>query len=207
MIENLAIKEFNKVTIEQINGGLPTFSEKELLINQKEMYQLSELDELGRPGENNAFLGKTLFPTRNRNELTFKPTGWYETKAVIDTDENGKLIYNRAHIIAFSLIGLLNEPRNLITGTRLLNDPAMERFESRIVDYIETTNNHVRYRVKPIFRDDELLSRGIHMMAKSIEDEGISFNVYIYNVQPGIKIDYKTGKPTILDSKMIPPAI
>jgi DNA-entry nuclease len=102
-------------------------------------------------------------------------------------------LYNRAHLIAYQLTAEEDNPKNLITSTRQLNDPAMEFYETETAWYIRKTGHHVRYQVTPVFVGDNLLANGVHMMARSIEDNGVSFNIYIFNVQPKVNIDYKTG--------------
>lgn len=109
---------------------------------------------------------------------------------------NGQWLYNRCHLIGFQLTGENNNPKNLMTGTRSFNTPHMLNYENQIMDYIRLTANHVRYRVTPHFIDDELVARGVQLEAQSVEDSDFMFNVYIYNVQEGYSIDYKTGKAT-----------
>ena len=135
-------------------------------------------------------------PTENRESISsVEPTGW------INVEYNGEYLYNRCHLIGFQLTGENANEQNLITGTRYMNVEGMLPFENEVADYIEETNNHVLYRVTPDFQGDELVARGVQIEAYSVEDggEGICFNVYVYNIQPGIEIDYMTGESYLLD--------
>lgn len=175
----------------ELNGNVPHFDETDMNLDAFESY--SELDSLGRCGVAYAKLGRELMPTEERENISdIHPTGWVQ--AEYDIVEQGKL-WNRSHLIAFSLAGENANENNLITGTRHFNADGMEPFESMIVEYINNTDNHVMYRVNPIFTGDNLVADGVHMEAYSVEDNGagICFNVFVYNVQPGIVIDYATG--------------
>ena len=174
-----------------LNDNVPEFTEEDLTTQTKAEYE--KLDDLGRCGTAEGCLSKELFPTKEREAIQeVHPSGWQSQR--YDFVEGGYL-YNRSHLIAFRLAGENANPRNLITGTRYLNASAMEPFEAMVAGYLERTGNHVLYRVSPIFAGEELLCRGVHMEALSVEDEGrgIKFNVYIPNVQPGVEIDYATG--------------
>ena len=136
-------------------------------------------------------------PTEKRGSIgSVKPTGWYTVKYDI---VDGKYLYNRCHLIGYQLTAENANKNNLITGTRYLNVDGMLLFENMVADYIKETNNHVLYRVTPIFTGDNLLADGVLMEAESVEDngEGISYNVFCYNVQPGVKIDYVTGDSSL----------
>ena len=175
--------------------GVPSFTEEELERAREGAFEdYSELDSLGRCGAALACVGEETMPTEERGDISdVYPTGWnQEEYDFVD----GGVLYNRCHLIAFSLAGENDNELNLITGTRYLNVEGMLPFEERILDYIEETGNHVLYRVTPVFEDDELLARGVHLEAWSVEDdgEGVCFNVYCYNVQPGVSIDYATGE-------------
>lgn len=177
----------------EINGNNPTFVEEEKVIRSFERY--SDLDYLGRCGLAYANLSRELMPTEERGAIgSVKPTGWHTVKYndLID----GNYLYNRCHLIAYCLAGENANDRNLITGTRYLNIAGMLPFEMKVCEYIENTGNHVLYRVTPIFEGENLVASGVQIEAWSIEDngEGICFNVYCYNVQPGIYINYKTGE-------------
>ena len=172
----------------EVNGDVPTFSEKELSLVNGSWQEFSEIDFLNRVGPANAMLSKELFPTEEREPLYIKPTVWKQKKM-----DNGGWLYNRSHLIGFQFTGENNNIRNLMTGTRSLNSPQMLRFENDIAYYLKETGNHVRYLVEPVFREQELVARGIHLMAQSIEDDELSFNVYIYNIEEGYVIDYQDG--------------
>ena len=175
----------------EINDNVPQFPETDLSTVSYEYY--SELDSLGRCGVAYACIGKDLMPTEERGEIgSVKPAGWHTVKYdVVD----GKYLYNRCHLIAYQLSGENANVNNLMTGTRYLNMEGMVPFENMVADYVAETGNHVMYRVSPIYEGDDLLANGVQMEAKSVEDdgEGILFNVYCYNVQPGVTIDYATG--------------
>ena len=174
-----------------VNGNIPFFVEEEYTTESFEYY--SELDSLGRCGVTYACIGIDLMPTEDRGEIgSVKPTGWHSVKYDI---VDGKYLYNRCHLIGFQLSGENANKRNLITGTRYLNIEGMLPFENLVADYVKETENHVLYRVTPIFEGDNLLAHGVLMEGWSVEDqgEGICFCVYAYNAQPGIVIDYETG--------------
>lgn len=173
-------------------GGDPDFSENEITSVSYEYY--SELDALGRCGVCIASVGQDIMPTEKRGSIgQVKPTGWHTVKYDF---VDGKYLYNRCHLIGFQLTGENANKRNLITGTRYLNVEGMLPFENMVADYVKETGNHVMYRVTPIFVGDELLARGVHIEAESVEDggDGIMFNVFCYNVQPGVVLDYATGE-------------
>lgn len=175
----------------EVNHNIPFFTEEELKSDEYESY--SELDYLGRCGPAMAMIGIDIMPTKNRESISMvKPTGWHLAKYdFID----GKYLYNRCHLIAYELSGENANMQNLITGTRYMNVEGMQPFEDKTAWYILRTGNHVLYRCTPIFEGDNLVVTGVLIEARSIEDsgEGICFNVFCYNVQPNIKIDYHTG--------------
>ena len=171
------------------------FTENDMTVDSFEYY--GELDELGRCTVAYASIGKDLMPTEKRGSIgSVKPTGWHTVKYDI---VDGKYLYNRCHLIGYQLTAENANKNNLITGTRYLNVDGMLLFENMVADYIKETNNHVLYRVTPIFTGDNLLADGVLMEAESVEDngEGISYNVFCYNVQPGVKIDYVTGDSSL----------
>lgn len=174
-----------------INDNIPEFTESDLTTDSYEYY--SPLDALGRCGYAMACVGYDLMPTEDRESISkVKPSGWVQGQYdCVD----GKSLYNRCHLIGFQLTGENANERNLITGTRYCNVEGMLPFENMIADYIKETKNHVLYRVTPIFDGQNLVARGVQMEALSIEDngDGVCFNVYAYNSQPGIFIDYATG--------------
>ena len=175
-----------------IGENLPLFDKEDITAVSYEFY--SELDDLGRCGYTMACIGKDLMPTADRESISqVKPTGWKQKQYDF---VDGKSLYNRCHLIGFQLTGENANERNLITGTRYMNVDGMLPFENMVADYIKETGNHVLYRVTPIFQDDELVARGVQMEAYSVEDsgEGICFHVYVYNNQPGVTIDYATGR-------------
>lgn len=176
----------------------PSFSKKEITKKSYETY--SELDSYGRCGVAMACVGKDIMPTEERGAIgQVKPSGWHTIKYdCVD----GKYLYNRCHLIGYQLTGENANEKNLITGTRYLNVDGMLSFENMVADYVKETNNHVMYRVTPIYEGDNLLASGVEMEAYSVEDngEGISFHVYCYNVQPGVKIDYKNGDSSLDDN-------
>ena len=178
-----------------LNDNKPEFTEEDYTSNTFENY--SELDSLGRCGVAYANISKETMPTEERGSIgMIKPSGWHTVKYDI---VNGKYLYNRCHLIGYQLSGENANEKNLITCTRQMNTEGMLDFENEIAEYVENTGNHVLYRVTPVFEGDNLLASGAQMEAYSVEDngEGVSFNVYVYNVQDGIDIDYKTG-----DSKL-----
>lgn len=174
-----------------INDNKPSFSESDFTEKSFESY--SPLDSLGRCGVAFANIGKDIMPTEKRGAIgQVKPSGWKVAK--YDTVD-GKYLYNRCHLIGYQLSAENANKQNLITGTRYMNVQGMLPFENMVADYVKETGNHVLYRVTPIFQGNELVARGVQMEAESVEDKGagICFNVYCYNVQPGIVIDYATG--------------
>ncbi len=175
-----------------LNDNEPDFTEAEITTEAYEDY--SDLDALGRCGEAEACIGEELMPTGERESISsVKPTGWVNEK--YDSVDGGYL-YNRCHLIGYQLSGENANEENLITGTRYMNVEGMLPFEDMVADYVHETDNHVMYRVTPVFEGDDLVASGVQMEAESVEDdgEGVSFNVYVYNVQPDITIDYATGE-------------
>lgn len=174
------------------NGGVPSFTQSELEGDGR--IRLSELDALGRCGPAFMIVGPATMPTEERGRIgSVKPSGWKSVKypGVIPD----KFLYNRCHLLGYQLSGLNAEERNLITGTRYFNATLMLKYEDAVADYVERTGRRVAYRVTPDFRGDELVARGVTMEAESVEDggSGLSFAVYVPNVQPGIEIDYRDG--------------
>ena len=175
-----------------LNNNTPTFDKED---GYKVFENYADLDSLGRCGVAFANVGKELMPTEKRGKIgMIKPTGWHTAR--YDDLIKDKYLYNRCHLIAFMLAGENANPKNLITGTRYLNIEGMLPFEEKVKQYVDRTGNHVLYRVTPIFVGNELVARGVQMEAKSVEDngKGIQYNVFCYNVQPGIEIDYATGE-------------
>lgn len=175
-----------------LSGNVPDFSESDWTTSSYEYY--SELDALGRCGYAIASIGTDLMPTEARGSISsVKPSGWQSVQYDI---VDGKSLYNRCHLIGFQLTGENANRKNLITGTRYLNVVGMLPFENMVCDYVKETENHVLYRVTPIFDGDNLVADGVQMEGWSVEDggEGVCFNIFCYNVQPGIEIDYATGE-------------
>lgn len=182
-----------------VNGNVPYFTAAELTTTSFETY--SDLDTLGRCGVTYACIGQDLMPTKERGSIGMvKPTGWHTVR--YDDLVDGKYLYNRCHLIGYQLTGENANTKNLITGTRYLNIEGMLPFENMVADYIQETNNHVLYRVTPIFEGNNLLANGVLMEGYSVEDKGagVSYCVFAYNVQPGIEIDYATGESKLADS-------
>ncbi len=176
-----------------VNGNIPFFTEEEKAkaANSYEVY--SELDALGRCGVAESSVGKDIMPTENRGSIgSVKPSGWQTVKYDI---VDGGYLYNRCHLIGYQLTGENANKQNLITGTRYLNIDGMLEFENMVADYVKETNNHVLYRVTPIFKGDDLVALGVLMEGWSVEDDGdgVCFCVFSYNVQPGIVINYADG--------------
>ncbi len=178
--------------------GVPGFTEEDMTTTSYEYYD--ELDSLNRCGPAQANVGRDLMPTEKRGSIgQVKPSGWKTAKYDF---VDGKYLYNRCHLLGFQLTGENANEKNLITGTRYLNVDGMLPFENMVADYVKETGNHVLYRVTPVFYQDELVARGVQMEALSVEDqgEGVQFNVYCYNVQPGVEIDYATGESRLAEA-------
>ena len=190
----------------EVNGNIPYFTDADKTTTAYEKY--SELDSLGRCGVVMACIGRELMPKADEERGSISsvtPSGWEQAKydtALID----GGYLYNRAHLIGWQLTAENANERNLITGTRYFNVDGMLPFENMVADYIKETGNHVLYRVTPDFQGNNLVATGVTMEAYSVEDngEGIQFCVYVYNFQPGILIDYATGKSRLDDGSEIP---
>ena len=189
---NEVIPEYSGNPYVELNGNVPYFTDEELSTTAFELY--SELDSLGRCGACYANICKEIMPTEERGSIGMvKPTGWHTVKYDCITD---RYLYNRCHLIGYQLAGENANEKNLITGTRYLNVDGMLPFENEVADYVDETDNHVLYRVTPVFSDDNLVASGVIIEAKSVEDKGagVQFNVYCYNVQPGISIDDIDGQ-------------
>ncbi|MBQ1954442.1 MAG: DNA/RNA non-specific endonuclease [Clostridia bacterium] len=192
------LPEYNGIPYVALNGNIPDFKDEQLITTSYEYY--SELDYLGRCGYTEACIGLDIMPTEDRGNISHvKPTGWHSVQY---DNVDGKSFYNRCHLIGFQLTGENANVGNLITGTRYMNVDGMLPFEDLIADYVKETGNHVLYRVTPVFVDDELVARGVIMEGFSVEDEGdgVCFNIFAFNVQPGIEIDYQTGESRLLPS-------
>lgn len=181
-----------------INANMPLFTQEDITVESYEYY--GDLDRLNRCTYTMASIGPDLMPTEERGSIgQVKPTGWVTAKYDF---VDGKYLYNRCHLIGFQLTGENANEANLITGTRYLNVEGMLPFENMVADYIKETGNHVLYRVIPVFEGDNLVADGVTIEAFSVEDagEGICFYVYIYNIQPGVTINYATGESHIAET-------
>lgn len=192
------VPEYDEHAYVIINDNEPYFTEEDITTEAFEEY--APLDMLGRCGTAYANICKEIMPTEERGSIGHvKPSGWQTVKynGVVE----GNYLYNRCHLIGFQLAGENANERNLITGTRYLNIDGMVDFENKVAEYVKKTGNHVLYRVTPVFEGTELVARGLQMEALSVEDngEGIKFNVYCYNVQPGVEIDYSDGTSRLSD--------
>lgn len=173
-----------------LDENIPRFTVEEEQFTGEEYH---ELDDLGRCGPAMALVGIETMPTEERGSIgMIKPSGWHTVKYEI---VSGKYLYNRCHLIGYQLTGENANEKNLITCTRSMNTTGMLEWENQVADYVKETENHVLYRVTPIFEGDNLLATGVEIEAKSIEDDGkgVQFHVFVYNVQEGIEIDYQTG--------------
>lgn len=192
-----SIPEYSGQPYVVLNDNQPGFTEEDYRTDSFEWY--GDLDSLGRCTLTFANVGTDLMPEEKRGSISHvKPTGWHTTSY---DNVDGKSLYNRCHLIGWQLTGENANKKNLITGTRYLNVEGMLPFENMIADYVKETNNHVLYRVTPVFSGDNLVADGVEMEAWSVEDEGegICFHVFAYNVQPGIEIDYATGESWITE--------
>ena len=196
-----SIPEFTDSPFVYINNNTPNFTEEDYKKGVFEYY--SELDSLGRCGVAFANICKEIMPTEPRGEIgMIKPSGWKLAKYDI---VDGKYLYNRCHLIGYQLAGENANEKNLITGTRYLNVQGMLPFENEVADYIKNQNKnedkHVLYRVTPIFENSNLVASGVQMEAYSVEDngQGVCFNVYVYNAQPGIEINYANGESSYVE--------
>lgn len=177
----------------KVNHNDPSFTEEEKSLTDGSWQTFSDLDSLNRVGVAEAMLHKSMMPNTDREDISeVYPTGWKQKKL-----EDGTWLYNRSHLLGFQLTGENANWLNLFTGTQELNQVHMVEIENEIADYLRTTGNHVRYRVTPLFQDQELLARAVQIEAESIEDDQIKMNVVIYNVQSDVTIDYQTGKATV----------
>lgn len=188
-LENIPPYQGNAYVV--INQNEPKFTESDINF-VGESY--SDFDSLGRCGIAMARVGIDTMPTEERGSIgMIKPSGWHTVKYDI---VSGKYLYNRCHLIGYQLTGENANEKNLITCTRSMNTTGMLEWENKVADYVKETNNHVLYRVTPMFENDNLVATGVQIEAKSLEDngQGVKFNVFVYNVQDGIEIDYKTGE-------------
>ena len=184
----LASLNYSGKDIITVNNNEPSFSKSDLSTNPGAWQRYGELDNKNRVTAANALLNQKLMPKAQREPLHVNPTGWHNKRVA------GGWLYNRCHLIGYQLTGQNNNLKNLMTGTRQLNDPDMLRYEDQVANYLkESPHNYVRYRVTPIFRGQELLARGVEMEGQSTNSNSVHFNVYIFNVADGVKLNYADG--------------
>lgn len=190
--QNLANLTYHGTQTIDVNGGKPTFTAADLNTQHGTWQRFADLDSLNRATDAEALMNKAMMPTAEREPLTWDPTGWHNKKL-----KSGYL-YNRSHLIGYQLTGQNNNPKNLMTGTRSLNSPEMLRFEDDIAYFMKTNPRaYVRYSVRPVYKGNNLLASGIHMMAEGVGASGLSFNVYIFNVEAGVTINYADGTSVV----------
>lgn len=198
-----AIPEYTGEDYVAINNNIPYFTDADSTTEPFEYY--SELDTLGRCGVAYANICVDLMPTEERGKIgSIKPSGWHSVKY---DNVDGKYLYNRCHLIGYQLAGENANDKNLITGTRHMNVEGMLPFENMVADYVTETKNHVLYRVTPVFDGNNLVASGVIIEAKSVEDNGksILFNVFCFNIQPGISINYATGDSELIQETTTTP--
>ena len=189
---NLANLDYNGTQEIIVNNNEPNFSQADLSTVNSAWQKYGDLDNLNRVTAANALLNVSLMPSAKREPLHWNPTGWHNKRI------SGGWLYNRSHLIGYQLTGQNNNPKNLMTGTRSLNSPEMLAHEMDIAYYLKQSSSHyIRYRVTPIFRGNELLPRGVQMEAQSVGDNSVHFNVYIFNVQDGVTLNYNDGTSQI----------
>lgn len=192
-ISSADIPEYEGKPYVKVNGNAPEFTAgdmERLSVPRYEYY--STLDSLGRAGVVEACVGEETMPEGERESIgMIKPSGWHTVKyGFVD----GKYLYNRCHLLGWQLTRENANECNLITGTRSMNVDGMLPFENEIASYVKETGNHVAVRVTPIYDGNDLVAHGVKMEEQSIEDEILMFNVYIFNVEEGVYIDYSTGE-------------
>lgn len=196
--DKIKIPEYNGQAYCEINDNKPFFTEEDL--NRETFESYSDLDSLGRCGVAFANISKELMPIEERGEIgSIKPSGWVQAKYEGIVNSSPPYLYNRCHLIAHCLTAENANEKNLITGTRYMNVEGMLPFEEKVAQYLDNYDNHVLYRVTPIFEGSNLVADGVLMEAYSVEDsgKGVCFCVFVYNVQPGIIIDYSNGESQI----------
>lgn len=186
-----------------LNDNMPCFTADDLSLSPFKYF--SELDDLGRCGPAYANICRELIPDEPRGEIgMIQPSGWHTAR--YDDLIEDRYLYNRCHLIGYQLSGENANPLNLITGTRYMNTEGMLGFENEVSDFVQKTGYHVLYRSTPVFDGSDLVASGVHLEAYSVEDlgQGVCFNVFVYNVQPGIEIDYATGESRRADPAPVP---
>lgn len=183
---------FHHQEIVTVDQNHPRFSKSSESEKHGPWQKFSNLDFLNRAHTANALLNEKIMPTAKRQALTWNPTGWHNRRI------QGGWLFNRCHLIGYQLTGQNNNPRNLITGTRELNDPNMLKYENEVANYIKkSAHNYLRYRVTPIYRGNNLLANGVEMEGQSVGSNAVHFNIYIFNEQPGVKLNYRNGTSKI----------
>ncbi len=192
----LAALNYQGQQVVKVNNNVPTFTKQDLSTAKGPWQTYHNLDQYNRVTGADALLSKSLMPHAQREPLYMDPTGWHNKRFTYQGKTDW--LYNRSHLIGYQFTGQNNNAKNLMTGTRSLNSPGMENYETEVATYLKLSpTNYVRYRVTPVFRNNELLARGVQMQAQSIGNNTIRFNVYIFNIQPGAKLDYATGRSTV----------
>lgn len=189
--------------VDTLNNDVPYFTEEDIAGGTSWDISLSDLDELGRCGQASMCVSLDVMPKDGeaRGKIgNVKPSGWNQAKYPGVIDENPGYLYNRCHLLAWCLSGLNDEPKNLITGTRSFNVDAMLPYEEAVARYVESSEEHVLYRVTPVYNGSELVARGVVIEARSIESDGLQFCVYAHNVQDGIDINYMDGSSSLSEN-------
>ena len=199
-LENYDVQPFQNEAAVVLNDNIPDFFIRE--ITTEPYVSLSPLDELGRTGTGMACLSSETLPTESRGQIgNIEPSGWQTTR--YDDLIEDKYLYNRCHVLGYQLCGDNATPENLFTGTRYLNADSMLFFENKVADYLNThEDGHVIYRVTPVYDGADLVATGVQMEAFSVDDYGksVCFNVFVYNIQPGVEIDYSTGESSAISN-------
>lgn len=194
--QQLAQLDYQGQQVIIVNNNQPTFTKDDLDTSKGSWQNYAALDRYNRATGANALLNKSMMPTAKREPLHVNPSGWHNKKV------NGKYLYNRSHLIGYQLSGQNNNWKNLITGTRSLNDPAMVKYEDQIADFLKgLPSQYVRYQVIPIYRGDEAVARGVHVEAQSVGSNAVQLNVYIFNVQDGVNINYRDGTSQVVNDQ------
>lgn len=194
--KQLANLDYQGQQVIVVNNNQPTFTSDDLDTSKGSWQKYASLDQYNRATGADALLNKSMMPTAKREPLHVNPSGWHNKKV------NGKYLYNRSHLIGYQLSGQNNNWKNLITGTRSLNDPAMLKYEDQVASFLKShPNQYVRYQVTPVYRGSEKVARGVHMQGQSVGSDAVSFNVYIFNVQDGVNINYDDGTSQVINGQ------
>lgn len=194
--KQLANLDYQGQQVIVLNNNQPTFTSDDLDTNKGSWQKYASLDQYNRATGADGLLNKSMMPTAKREPLHVNPSGWHNKKV------NGKYLYNRSHLIGYQLSGQNNNWKNLITGTRSLNDPAMLKYEDQVASFLKShPNQYVRYQVTPVYRGSEKVARGVHMQGQSVGSDAVSFNVYIFNVQDGVNINYDDGTSQVINGQ------